>query len=218
VTLSGPPCTRGNPTVTLLPAQTQSLKAGTVFSYTLLVTSTDSETCTPAVFSPAAAAPSGWTSVFAAPTLTIVPGSSASTAMLVTSAATAADGVYAISAAAINGADVTKSGSASSTYTVLSRLTVPVSTGQTSYTRNQTVTISANVFAGSSPASGANVIFTITASNGITVSSKGTTDTNGAASYALHLKPKAQLGMYQVNVTASVNSLSGSGTTTFSVR
>ena len=185
--------------------------------HTLSVTNTDSSACVPANFNLAAAVPSGWTGALATSSLTIVPGSSASTTLNVTSTPVAANGSYAISTSATNVA-TGQTGPASATYVVLAYLTVHTSTNQASYSRNQTVVVTAKVWAASSVASGASVTFTITKSNGTVVTGTATTDANGVATYSQRLSRKDPTGVYQANATAGLNGIAGSGATSFSVK
>lgn len=211
-------CVRSEPAVSLSPSQSPWMTAGSTFSYTVSVTSSDSAGCAAAAFDLAATMPSGWTASFASPSLTIGPGSSASTTLQVTSASTVADGSYPVGAAATNAADPTKSGSASATYVVLSSLTVQTSTNQVIYSRNQTVWVTAKVWAGASVASGASATFKITKSDGSLVTGTATTDVNGVAAYSLRLARKDPVGTYQASATASLNGASGSGATSFTVK
>lgn len=193
-------------------------QAGTLVSYTVSVTNADSPGCAAASFNPAATTPSGWAADFGSPALTIGPGSSASTTLQVASASTAADGSHIVGVAATNAGDLTKSGSASATYVVLSSLTVQASTNQVSYSRNQTVSVTAKIWAGSSVASGASVTFTITKPGGSVVSGTASADANGVAMYSLRLRGKDAGGVHQVSATAGLNGVSGSGTTSFTVK
>lgn len=80
------------------------------------------------------------------------------------------------------------------------------------------MSITAQVWAGSSVASGASVTFNVTRSNGTVVSSTATADANGVATYSLRLRGKDPVGVYQVSATAGLNGVSGSGTTSFTVK
>lgn len=99
-----------------------------------------------------------------------------------------------------------------------SSLTVQVSTNQASYWRNQTVLITAKVWAGSSVVSGARVAFTITKPGGSVVTGTVTTGASGSASYAMRVKGKDPVGTYRVSAIASLNGVSGSGETSFTVK
>lgn len=217
VSFSAPACVRGNPSVGLSPPQSAWVTAGTLVRYTVSVTNTDSPACAAASFDLAATAPSGWTADFGSPALTIGPGSIAATTLEVTSASTAADGSHAVGVVAANAFDLTKSGSASATYIVASSLTVQVSTDQASYARNQTVSITARIWAGSSVASGASVTFTITKPDGSVVTGTASAGDNGFAVYSLRLRGKPSPGIYQLSAAAGLNGVSGSGATSFTI-
>ncbi len=95
---------------------------------------------------------------------------------------------------------------------------VTVSTDQPSYTRSQTVSITATVHSGGSPVAKAAVTFTVTKPTGAVVTGTATTGTDGTAVYKLRLKQQDPVGMYQVGVVATNGALSGSATTTFAVQ
>ena len=96
--------------------------------------------------------------------------------------------------------------------------TVTVVTDQPSYTGTQTVSITTTMTSGGSPVPGASVTFTITKSSGAKVMANATTGSNGAAVYKLRLKKQDPLGTYQVGAVAKKDSLTGSGSTQFTVR
>jgi hypothetical protein len=217
VTLSGATCSRGNPTVSLSPSQSQWLVAGAAATYTVSVTSTDSAACPTAGFDLTSAAPAGWTVSFGSPTVTAAPGASASTTMVVVSTPTAANGFYAVTARATHAADGTKTRAASATYVVISTLGVQVSSARTTYSRNQTVQLTTTVSGGSAPAAGATVVFTVTRPGGAVTTRTTTADGAGVASYSWRVVAKDPVGTYQVSLTASLNGASGSGATSFAV-
>ncbi len=95
---------------------------------------------------------------------------------------------------------------------------VTVATDKPSYTRTQTVSVTANVRDGGSPIANAAVNFTITKSNGAKVNGKGTTGSNGTAVYKLRLKRQDPVGAYQADAVATENGVSASGATTFAVQ
>jgi uncharacterized protein YfaS (alpha-2-macroglobulin family) len=96
--------------------------------------------------------------------------------------------------------------------------TVTVTTDQASYTRGQSVSITAKVTAGGSPIANAPVSFTVTKPNGAVVTASGTTATDGAAVYNLRLRKQDPLGTYQAGAVATKNGTSGSAATTFTVK
>lgn len=96
--------------------------------------------------------------------------------------------------------------------------TVAVSTNQASYTRSQTVAVTATVNSGGSPVANASVSFTITKPNGAVVTATGTTGTDGTAVYKLRLRKQDPIGTYQAGAAATANGMSGSGATSFTVQ
>ncbi len=86
-------CTRANPTVLISP-DTQDASAGSQLNYTTEVTNNDSNGCGSSVFSLTRTIPSGWTGTFLSNSLTISPGSSASTTFMLTSLSNSTAGDY----------------------------------------------------------------------------------------------------------------------------
>lgn len=102
--------------------------------------------------------------------------------------------------------------------TQTSQPTVTVSTDQSSYTRSQTVTITAKVTSNGSAVANAAVGFRVTKSNGSVVSGSGTTGSNGTAVYKLRLKKQDPVGTYQASATDTSSAPSPSAATTFAVQ
>jgi len=217
VALAQPGCMRANPVVSMSPAS-QSGAAGSALTYTLAVTNKDGSSCSASSFALNATLPSGWSSSFASPTLSLAPGASASTSLQVSSPVGAPSSMYMVGATATNSAATGYISSTSASYQVVAGPTVAVTTNQTSYNNGQTVTSRATVTSGGVALSGANVSFVVTESNGTTAKGSAITGANGAASYSLKLSRKAPPGMYTVQARATSNGLSGSGTTSFNVQ
>jgi uncharacterized membrane protein len=211
-------CVPANPTLALSPSQSQWVQPGAAVTYTVTVTDNDNAGCTASSFNMQATAPSGWTTVFGSSTLTISPGSSASTTLTVTSPASATSGFYNIGVMAANSADTTYIASASATYVIASSLNVTVSTDKASYTRSQTVYVTSVVSSNGSPVANASVTFTIKKSNGTAVTGTATTGTNGSAVFKYRFKKNDPVGTYQANAVANMNGVSGSATTSFTVQ
>jgi hypothetical protein len=95
---------------------------------------------------------------------------------------------------------------------------VTVSTDKPSYTRNESVSITATVSSGGSPVVNAAVTFTVTKPAGAGVTATATTGTNGTAVYKLRLTRQDPVGIYQVGAVATKGALSASGATTFTVQ
>ncbi len=96
---SGPPCTPLAPAVTLSPS-TQTTSAGHAAVYTVTVKNSDAYCSTTSTFNLSSALPSGWSDSFSPALLTLASGASASSSWSVTSASSAADGSYVLTAQA----------------------------------------------------------------------------------------------------------------------
>jgi hypothetical protein len=96
-------------------------------------------------------------------------------------------------------------------------LSTVVTTDQPDYSRNQTVSIVTTVTSGGSPVAGAAVSFAVTKASGTVIAANATTAADGSAVYNLRLKKQDPVGTYQVRAVVKKGTLSGSGTTTFSV-
>jgi len=210
-------CTPSNPTVAISPSSGPVCPPGTAVPYTVTVSNNDSSACAPASLNLQSTVPSGWTAYFTNPTLTVNPGTSASTTLTITSPPSAAAGSYNVGVTATSSSSGA-SGSASSSYCVATSLGISVSTDRPSYTRRQWVTMMAMVSANGSPVQGVGVNFTMTKSNGTTVTQSATTGTNGSASARFQTKRNDPVGTYQGRGVANSNGASGSGATTFTVQ
>jgi hypothetical protein len=211
-------CVRLDPTVAFSPSQSQWVPSGTPVSYTLSVTNNDNAGCATASFGLQAAVPAGWGGALGTSALTLAPGALGSTMFQVTSPVGTPDGFYAVGATATSSDDPSDAGAASGTYVVVASLTVGASTSKASYTRNQPVTVTATVSGNGAPVSGASVIFTITKANGTKVTGSATTGASGAASWSYRLKKTDPAGAYEAGAGATLNGLSGSGATSFTVQ
>lgn len=217
VQFSAPACNPANPTISINPSVGQPAAPGVAEPYTVTVTNSDSSTCASSTFSLQANVPSGWNASFANTNLTVAPGASASTTLNVSSASTTSSGSYPF-AAAVTNTSSGYSGSATASFTVATSLGVTVSTDRSTYNRKQTVIITGVVRANGSPVQGASVSFTMTKSNGTTVSQSAVTGSNGSASARFQLRKPDPTGVYQGRGASNVNGASGSATTNFSVQ
>jgi hypothetical protein len=122
VTLAPPTsvCVPTAPRVTVTPSTTAAVAPGSMVSYTVAVTNTDSAACNSATFSLASSAPSGWTSSFTAPSLAVAPGATESTTLRVTSPTTASSGTYSFEARALEAGVTVHDASAAGAYSVAS--------------------------------------------------------------------------------------------------
>ncbi|HET9714288.1 MAG TPA: NEW3 domain-containing protein, partial [Pyrinomonadaceae bacterium] len=215
VSVAGQPCVRANPTLTLSPSQSSWMQASSTATFNLTLKNNDGGGCQPAGFNWQTTAPAGWTTS-APPVTSLNPGASTTAAVQVTSAPGTGDGFYTVNVSAANGS---YSSSAAATYSLVSMLAVTNTATQATYTRNQTATVNATVRAAGSPVSGGTVMFTMTKSNGTTVSSTATTGANGVAvfKYSFNRK-KDPTGTYQVRAQANKDGVAGSGTVSFVVK
>lgn len=218
VSFGGVSCIRANPTVALSPSQSQGVQAGTTVAYTAWVTNNDGAGCTASSFNLRGTVPSGWTAAFAASALTLSPGASASTTLAVTSLASTADGAFTLQVTATNGANTTSAATSSAIYVITSALDVSAWTDKSSYSRGQTVALTARATAGGSPVANASVSFVIKKSNGAVVSQTNTTDSSGTAVLKYRLKRSDPVGLYQAGANAAKSPLSGSAATSFTVQ
>ena len=124
VQFTGPTCTQLAPTVTVSPLS-QSGSAGKSLNYTVSIKNNDSSVCTSSNFSLGCALPSGWSASFTPNTFSLTPGGSGSATWTVSSATTAADGSYAITAQGYDAADASHTGSSNATWVVFSDPTPP---------------------------------------------------------------------------------------------
>lgn len=209
-------CGRASPVLT--PAtQSQSTSAGTTLTYGVTLTNKDNAACGTSSFVLQAAPPSGWTTSFAAPTLSIAPGASASTTLSVTSPATATGGNL-IGIGAANSAAPSYASSASANYQVGVGLDVSVATDKASYAPGQTVKMTSTVKSGTAAVAGATVTFTINQPNGTAVTQIATTNGSGVASASYRVGRKNATGSYQLRAYASGLSLSANAATSFTVQ
>jgi hypothetical protein len=115
-----------------------------------------------------------------------------------------------------NGLTITASsvnGSAAAV-TVQFGLAITVSTDKTSYTRTETITVSAMVSSNGVKVTNTAVNFAVQKSNGSVVTGSATTNNKGIATYKLKLTKKDPVGTYQATASASL----ATATTNFTVR
>ena len=219
VTLSNPSCVTAAPSIGLSPSEGQAVAPGTAVPYTVTITNNDAAQCPPASFNIQSALPGGWTATITDPNPTVAPGQIATATLTVTSSLSAGVGTYSITVSATKTGNGSQSASASVSYVVGPSLDVIVTTSQSIYDRNQTVTIAAKVSNGSKPAAKVQVLFTIVKADGSAVSATSTTGKSGEATYKLRLRRQDPVGTYQVTVDADLNgTMFGQGATTFIVQ
>jgi hypothetical protein len=217
---TAPVCTRSAPLVSIS-GPTTAVAAGTTLSYTVNVSNRDSAACGAASFALAASRPSGWGGTLGASTLSLSPGSNASTTLTATSPVGTAGGAYGIGVAASNVA----SGTASSSivYTVsatsLPPLSQSVATDKATYAKGAEVRMTATVTAGGLPVAGASVSFSVAKAGGGTVTVLATSDGAGRAIGVFKLnRKKDPAGTYAVSAQASSQGRSTTASTAFTVQ
>jgi len=208
--LNTTPCIHVNPTLTISPAQTSGLTAGTQQIFQLEIYNKDNSVCTSTTFDISDIVPTGWTSSLGIPWLTIAPGGFAGTYVYVTSPLSASNGSYPIVANVTSSTTSGEASSISATYIIGTppprppvQLTMTLATNASAYTANQTVVITVALMNGTSPVSGASVAFTIVKANGATVNLSGTTGANGVATATYNVKRKDPKGTYSVTASTS---------------
>lgn len=198
-------CTRGRPALTISPAQSAAVAAGTAVKYTVAVANNDSAACGASSFSLGKTVSSGWSGTLGAAALTIGAGSAASTTLTVTSPTAAVAGSYSVGASATS-ATSSLGSSASATYSIAamsSSLTESLYSSQWSYARGTTATTVATVKSNGTPVANATVAFKLTKSNGDLVYYTTTTNSSGQASYAYPIGAGDPVGAYRCGATAS---------------
>ena len=121
VTLNGTPpptCAHVAPSVSLQPAQTTGVKAGTAVAFTISVKNNDASPCTASTFGLTSGVPSGWTGTLSAASLSIAPSATSTATLTVTSAGSASNGSYNVSLAAKNAAATTAAATGTAVYVV----------------------------------------------------------------------------------------------------
>jgi hypothetical protein len=212
------PCVPANPYMTLAPSACQWVSPGSAITYQVSLSNNDNG-CTASTFNLQATVPSGWSAVFNNSSLTLSPGASATALLTITSPSSAPVGFYNVVASGSNASNPNYSASCSGTCSVMNSLGVSVASAQASYTRSQTAIVTAVVSANGSPISGASVNFTLTKANGSVVTGAGTTGADGSAVFNYRFNKKRDpAGVYQVSVSANLNGVSGTGSTSFVVQ
>ncbi len=113
-----PPCTRSAPSVIGSPAESPAVQAGTMVTYNVSVTNTDSAGCSASTFTLQATAPTpSWQKSFGASSVTTGPGATVSTTLRITSPSVPT-GSYTIVSAATRTSASPLSGSGSVLYNV----------------------------------------------------------------------------------------------------
>ncbi len=211
ITVTGPACAPAAPTITMSPGAMVSAAAGAGVSYTVTVRNNDSSTCAASTFGLSSLVPSGWTGAFGAAAVSLNPGASANTSMMVTTSP-AASGQYTFQAGAMR---PSSSGSATGSINVISSLAVTVAASSVKGGQYQ---VSATVQANGAAATGVTVTFTIVDPRGGSRVLSGRTNTSGVATVTFRPRKNDPSGTYSVQALATLGSISSTGSVTFSVR
>ena len=198
------PCTSSAPTMSVSPLN-PSLYPGQTVSYGLTVTNNDSSGCSASTVNLGSTEPSGWSTSFSAPSVTLNPGQSSTVTMYKGAPSGTAAATYAVNVNAttpLAGASQT----ANATVMIAPPLAASVSVSGSTFSPPGTVTITSSVTNNGSPASGASVNFTLTNPNGSTTTQNATTNSSGAATWNYKLNGKSAPGNYSVIARASLSS------------
>jgi len=224
VSITQPSCVRALPAISISPSQSTVL-AGTTVNYTVTITDNDSASCSASTFSLQPSIAYGWTDSLSSSQITLNSGTSTSTTLSVASASTSNNGSNAVGITATNNADFVYAGSAWATYSVgtptttSTAPTVIVTTNQSLYSAGQNVVTSTTVTSQGNPVANASVTFTMKNPKGkIVGSGRGTTGSNGTASFTVNLGTHPAKGTYAAGGQTTVNAVSASGSASFQVQ
>lgn len=213
----GSTCVRANPSVTLSPSS-QTVAIGGSANYTVTVTNIDNSACTASTFNLTSGMPAGLSGTFGSSAPNLSPGASASTSLQVSSSGSLSAGAYNFTVTGTNSSAATYFKTTSGTETLVDALAVTAATDKPSYSRNQSVFVTATVTSNGAPMANVNVSFTLTKANGSVASGSAITGTNGTAVYKYRVKSRDPLGAYQARAVGTMNTVSGSATTSFNVQ
>ena len=211
VTYGALPCVTANPTVTISPSSASTAAGGEAYYQNLIVYNNDSAGCTSKSFDLSTLLHdainnmvSHSTTFGSAPLPNVAPGGSASTTMRVFIPTGTSVGSYTVDATANDGAS---SDTGSAGLMVVAPPTITVSVSGTTYAPRSTVSMSATVLSGGSPAPGASVSFTMTKPNNAATTKTATTNSSGVATWSYKLGPNDPNGQYWVAGQATYNSM-----------
>ncbi len=211
-----PTCTRSNPMVALAPSS-QSSAVGGGSSYTVTVANTDTSACSMSSFALSNTMPSGLTGSFGSSSLSIAPGSNASTSLYISSSTSSSPGAYNFTVRGTNSSAISYLGSASGIQNLVGSLTMTVATDKSVYNRGAFVTVRATVRNGRAMVPGVNVNFTLTRPRGTSTGS-AITDSSGTATYKYRLKRNDPAGSYKATAQGNHNGTTLNASTTFTVQ
>lgn len=111
-------CVSADPSIAISPVESPWLAPGSSFSYDVTVTNHDNIVCADGNFTLSDVVPEGWIGEFDSSVLTLSPGASNATTLVVTSSASAANGFYDITATAERSGDPNSTASGTASYVV----------------------------------------------------------------------------------------------------
>jgi M6 family metalloprotease-like protein len=209
-------CIRSNPTVSVTPGQSNWMFPGAAATYQIYIKNNNAGGCSSETFNITSKLPSGMSASYGNSSIDLANGASTTAAVSVSSAPTANDGVYSFKFNVTNLNSPANTASGATSYILISRLDMTAAPGALSYSRTQTATVSAQVFAGGAPLAGVPVTFTLTAPGGKVKSQTVTAGADGRAVFSYKFdKRRDPIGTYSVVASASMNGRSGQATTSF---
>jgi len=190
--------------------------AGNSALFPVSITNNNSAVCSPTVFNLNTQAPSGWTASAPENSLTIAPGVSASTTVLLQAPAKLRGGSYTFSIAAADASNFQYASSANGTLMCCGKLTIATRQNKKTYTAYEPVTVITDVHSSKAVVSGASVSVSILQGTIVMATANGLTDVNGIAQ--VQFTSGAAPGKYQVQTQVSLNGASGTAKASFSVK
>jgi hypothetical protein len=207
----GVPCVASAPSLTLLPAASQTITIGQSADFTVRLKNNDGAGCAMTSFALAAAAPAGWSSTFGQTPVQLSPGASVDVAMTLVPPS-GASGTHAFTANAARQSSEGPGAAAAGAVDIVTALTTSLQIAKS----GPGFKFSATVRAGTAPVAGAQVTFVVTTPNGTTATMSATTNSSGVATVTYKPHRKDPRGVHQVAATAVFGSLSGSASGSFS--
>lgn len=210
-------CSMAAPTLSLSPSN-PSAQPGSSVTYTVSIRNNDPSSCSARSFSLSSTLPQGWTTAFSSASVTLAPGQSMNLTMTKTVPASASPSTYQVNAVAQSQSGAV---AASASLTVVAPAPLSVSFSQQAAVSavRTSVNFTVQVLSGSSPASGATVMFTLRKPGGATVVSPPVrTDSKGIASWSYRFQNKDPKGVYTVTATAAFNNQTATATSTVTLQ
>lgn len=216
-------CVAATPTLSVGPSE--SATAGSTVTYPVSLTNRDGAGCGATSFALSAAAPKGWSASPGASVLSLSPGATTQTTLLVTSASNAQPGEYGVGVGVASAAGSVHTAQAGSIYAVVTDaasvapISTTLGTDRTSYSAGQTVYLSAKVSSDLVPVPGAAVRFTVDPPNAAPYVIDAISDAEGFARARYRTsKSKRTLGDYGARADVRHGDASASAVATFVVR